>query len=54
LRAAGPGAVFDVVDLLSPDGVKRLRAYANRGFTGAPRPGFWADDRSVAPRRSAG
>ncbi|HWC67026.1 MAG TPA: site-specific DNA-methyltransferase [Acidimicrobiales bacterium] len=54
LRAAGPGAVFDVVDLLSPDGVKRLRAYADRGFTGAPRPGFWADDRSVAPRRSAG
>jgi site-specific DNA-methyltransferase (adenine-specific) len=47
LRAPGPGGIFDVVDLLSSDGVRRLRSYAkSRG--GAPLPGFWGE-RDVAP-----
>ena len=41
LRAAGPGAVFDVVDLLSDAGRTRLRAYAKGGATATPEPGFW-------------
>jgi DNA modification methylase len=41
LRAAGPGTVFDVVDLLSEAGRARLRAYAKGGRTDVPDPGFW-------------
>jgi DNA modification methylase len=41
LRAAGPAAVFDVVDLLSDAGRTRLRAYAKGGRTDVPEPGFW-------------
>jgi site-specific DNA-methyltransferase (adenine-specific) len=41
LRAAGPGAVFDVVDVLSEAGRARLRVYAKGGRTTAPEPGFW-------------
>jgi hypothetical protein len=40
LRAAGPGAVFDVVDMLSDDGAERLQRYA-AGGADAPQPGFW-------------
>ena len=40
LRAAGPGAVFDAVDLTSPSARERLRTYA-RGRTAVPLPGFW-------------
>ena len=41
LRAAGTEAFFDVVDLLSEDGLDRLRRYAKGGCTGIPRLGFW-------------
>ncbi|HEX3334228.1 MAG TPA: site-specific DNA-methyltransferase [Acidimicrobiales bacterium] len=47
LRAAGPGGVFDVVDLLSPDAAARLAAYAV-GRSSAPLAGFWAE-RDVTP-----
>ncbi|QGG95961.1 DNA-methyltransferase [Actinomarinicola tropica] len=43
LRAAGPAAVFDVVDVRSADGLDRLAAYAT-GEQAAPLPGFWTDD----------
>jgi site-specific DNA-methyltransferase (adenine-specific) len=41
LRAAGPDTVFDVVDLLSVDGLERLARYAKGDLTGRPEPGFW-------------
>ncbi len=41
LRAAGPGAFFDAVDLASPTARQRLTAYA-RGRSDVPLPGFWA------------
>jgi hypothetical protein len=49
LRAAGRGTVFDVVHLLSGDGLERLRSYAKGGRTGEPRPGFWPDDGVAVP-----
>jgi site-specific DNA-methyltransferase (adenine-specific) len=42
LRAAGPDAFFDAVDLLSPDARARLARYAKGGPPTAE-PGFWAD-----------
>ncbi len=41
LRAAGPDAFFDVIDLLSADSLDRLQRYAKGGFTDSPQPGFW-------------
>ena len=41
LRAAGPDAFFDAVDLLSADGRARLGRYAGGGCTGDPQAGFW-------------
>jgi DNA modification methylase len=41
LRAPGPGAIFDTVDLLSPAARQRLATYAE-GRTRAPLPGFWS------------
>lgn len=41
LRAAGPGTLFDVVDLCAPEAVARLGRYAAGGSTVAPQPGFW-------------
>jgi site-specific DNA-methyltransferase (adenine-specific) len=41
LRAAGPAAFFDAVDLLSGDGFDRLQRYAKGAMTAAPLPGFW-------------
>jgi DNA modification methylase len=41
LRASGPGVVFDVVDVRSPDGRSRLARYASEGPTSGPQPGFW-------------
>jgi DNA modification methylase len=41
LRAAGPGGIFDAVDLFSPAARKRLSLYA-AGRPGPPLPGFWA------------
>jgi len=43
LRAAGPGAVFDAVDMLADEGRERLRNYAKGGHAGRPLPGFWTD-----------
>ena len=40
LRSAGPGLVFDVVDILSPEGRERLSRYAT-GEHEQPLPGFW-------------
>ena len=41
LRAAGPEAFFDIIDLLSADSLERLKRYARGGFTENPQPGFW-------------
>ncbi len=41
LRAAGPEAFFDVIDLLSPESRRRLASYAAGGRRGGPQPGFW-------------
>ena len=41
LRAAGPDAFFDAIEMLSPDGLERLERYAKGGFTKTPQPGFW-------------
>lgn len=48
LRAAGPGALFDVVEVLSPEGRRRLAAYAS-GTVDRPEPGFWRPD-DLQPR----
>ncbi len=40
LRAAGPAACFDVVDLLADDARARLQRYA-KGDQRRPEPGFW-------------
>ncbi len=44
LRAAGPGAFFDAIDLLSTDARARLGHYAAGGHSGEPEPGFWTRD----------
>ena len=41
LRAAGPDAFFDAIDLLSTDARARLARYATGGHSGEPQPGFW-------------
>jgi site-specific DNA-methyltransferase (adenine-specific) len=41
LRAAGPGAFFDAIGMLSDDDVRRLELYAGGGRTAGPQPGFW-------------
>lgn len=41
LRAAGPAAFFDAIEMTSPDSVERLDRYAKGGFTDNPQPGFW-------------
>jgi DNA modification methylase len=41
LRAAGPDAFFDAIDMLSHDSLERLERYAKGGFTDNPQPGFW-------------
>lgn len=43
VRAAGPAALFDVVEVLSPEGRRRLARYAS-GTVDAPLPGFWRPD----------
>lgn len=40
VRALGPAAVFDVIELFDPAGAERLRAYA-AGACQQARPGFW-------------
>ncbi len=41
LRAAGPDAFFDAIDLLSEESRRRLADYAAGGPDGGPLPGFW-------------
>ncbi len=41
LRAAGPAALFDIVDLGSAADRGRLARYAQGGHTGSAAPGFW-------------
>lgn len=41
LRAAGPGLIFDAVDLFSAGGRERLQRYAKGGHANAAEPGFW-------------
>ena len=42
LRAAGTGAFFDAVEMLSPEGIGRLTKYAS-GDCDKPLPGFWRE-----------
>ena len=42
LRAAGPGLIFDVIEMYSEAGQSRLRHYATNR-TNTPLPGFWTD-----------
>lgn len=42
LRAAGPGAFFDAIDLLGADSRERLARYGAGGCTRDPQPGFWS------------
>lgn len=51
LRAAGAEAFFDVIEMLSPDGLERLGRYAKGSFTDNPQPGFWTPD-ELAQRSS--
>ncbi len=43
LRAAGPHAFFDVVEMLSATDGERLRRYASGGQHRVPLPGFWSE-----------
>jgi hypothetical protein len=47
LRAAGPGGIYDAVDLLAESGRSRLGVYA-AGRLGPPLPGFWHES-DLAP-----
>ena len=51
LRAAGPRTFFDAVEMLSDEGLDRLRAYAAGGRQTVPLPGFWsaADLAAIVP-----
>lgn len=52
LRAAGPAAFFDAIEMLSDEGRGRLERYAKGGFIGNPQPGFWTQ--ADLERRSSG
>ena len=41
MRAAGPNAFFDAIEMLSDDSLERLQRYAKGGFAENPQPGFW-------------
>jgi DNA modification methylase len=41
LRAAGPDAFFDAIEMLSEDSLDRLKKYAGGGCRNVPLPGFW-------------
>ena len=51
LRAAGPDAFFDVIEMLSHDSLERLERYAKGGFTDNPQPGFWTATARHTPVR---
>jgi DNA modification methylase len=42
LRAAGPYAFFDAIEMLSSDGLHRLKSYAASGRPPTALPGFWS------------
>ncbi|MEO7397722.1 MAG: site-specific DNA-methyltransferase [Ilumatobacteraceae bacterium] len=44
LRAAGPQAFFDAIEVLSGQDLERLRRYATGGHTGTAAIGFWTAD----------
>ncbi len=50
LRAAGPDAFFDAIEMLSGEHLDRLARYAKGGRTDDPQLGFWATP-DLAPRR---
>jgi hypothetical protein len=41
LRAAGPEAFFDAIEMLSDEDFERLQRYAKGGFTDNAQSGFW-------------
>lgn len=43
LRAAGPNAFFDAIEMLSPASRSRLATYAAGELSTAPLPGFWTE-----------
>ena len=43
LRAAGPDAFFDAIEMLSVDDLERLTVYGKGGSTHTPLPGFWTE-----------
>jgi DNA modification methylase len=49
LRAAGPEAFFDAIEMLSAESLERLKRYAKGGFTNDPQTGFWTTH-ELAPR----
>ena len=51
LRAAGMGAFFDAIEMLSDLGRSRLAEYARGGHHKVPVAGFWTDE-DVSSRRS--
>ncbi|MDQ3384921.1 MAG: hypothetical protein M3503_02740 [Actinomycetota bacterium] len=55
LRAAGPDAFFDAIEMLSQDSLERLRLYAKGGYGDDPQPGFWTGQElpEAAPSGSA-
>jgi DNA modification methylase len=52
LRAAGPDAFFDAIEMLSEEGRERLERYAKGGSADDPQPGFWTLD-DLARRSSS-
>jgi site-specific DNA-methyltransferase (adenine-specific) len=49
LRAAGPRAFFDAIELLADHGFERLEKYAQGGQHDRPGVGFWSDAELAAP-----
>ena len=43
LRAAGPNAFYDAIEMLSDDDRDRLARYAKGGSAARPEPGFWTE-----------
>ncbi len=54
LRAAGPEAFFDAIEMLSAESLERLRRYAKGGFTNDPQPGFWTARELAGPHPQLG
>ena len=52
LRAAGPTAFFDAIEMLSDQGLERLEFYAKGGHADDPQVGFWTISDLSPPRSS--